>query len=307
MNIAPPPASCPACDVPPVAPLRLRNGRPLRRCPRCLLGWWDWPTFDSTAFYDEAYFQSADVSKGYNDYAALEPAIRFTAKLRLRAIDRVLLTSAARGRPVLGDLSGPRRLLDVGCGTGCFLDVGRAAGWSVEGVEVSPWAADRAAQRGLRVACTPIEQVGELPRKFDVVTLWDVIEHLSDPLRALRSLAGVLEPRGLLVLSTGDITALCGRLSGARWHLFNLPEHLFFFSPLALRRLLARAGMRVVAVRREVNWFSADYLAERLLKSLLGLRGDLGSLRPWLRKITLPATLLDIVTVFAERAAPAEP
>src|SRR5262249_52589140 len=137
-------------------------------------------------------------------------------------------------------------LLDVGCGHGYFLDEARAAGWRVHGLEVSPYATQQARKRGLAGQCRPIEQVTLAPRgrtpvlselptaAFDCITMWDVIEHLRDPAGTIKTLAGALRPGGVLALSTGDLTSLCARLCGRNWHLLNLPEHLFFFSPRCL-------------------------------------------------------------------------
>ncbi len=290
-----PPLRCPACETPPRRTLRLRNGAPLQQCPRCLLAWWDWPGFDPAAFYDQTYFQSADTPKGYDDYAALEAGLQRTARARLRRIARCRSTG-----------SSPPRLLDVGCGTGTFLDVARRAGWEVYGLEVSAYAAEQARRRGLNVTGASADDMRLEVSAYDCVTLWDTLEHVRDPVGVLRTAGRALRPGGVLALSTGDITSLCARLTGARWHLFNLPEHLYFFSPAALARLLARAGCQMVQITREVNWLPVAYLLERLRKSSGGLGWALGQVRrgPVLRAISasvVPATLLDVLGVSAVR------
>lgn len=296
---APPaaPPRCIACDRPPRRTLRLAGGHTLLRCPACGLGWWNWPPLDAAAFYDRAYFQSPRVARGYDDYAALEPGLRRTARGRLRRIAQLL-----GRRPA----AAPPRLLDIGCGTGAFLEEARRGGWQVAGREVSPYAAEQARRRGLDVACGPIEGQGLPPATYDCITFWDVLEHLRDPAGVLRAAGRALRPGGVLALSTGDVTSLCARLCGRRWHLFTLPEHLFFFSPRSLRLLLNAAGCALRHVLREVNWVPVGYLAERLAKSGLPMAGGLraalrsGPLRRWGAR-AVPATLADVLGVYAVR------
>jgi SAM-dependent methyltransferase len=277
--------------------LRLADGTWLLHCPRCLLGWWNWPAFDPATFYDQVYFQSAAEGKGYNDYAALQAGLRRTAYARLRRISRYCTAHGGGRRP-------PHRLLELGCGTGVFLDAARQAGWTVSGVEVSPYAAAQARQRGLDVRTHSVEDFEWPAGDCDCVALWDVLEHLCDPAGVLRAAGRALRPGGILALSTGDVTSLCARMTGPRWHLFNLPEHLFFFSPAALDRLLRAAGCEIRALTREWLWLPAEYLCERLHKAH-GLPAPLATAlqrtAAALGVRLLPATLLDVIGVYAVR------
>lgn len=308
------PQVCPACGVPPARPScsvraglpRLPGGQELLRCPLCGLGWWSWPQFDPSGFYDRSYFQSCTASssgaegsgeqcrwqpKGYDDYAALEPAARITARARLRRIGRVL----GGHLPAVGAC----RLFEIGCGTGVFLDEARRAGWQVSGLEVSEYAAGEAVARGLEVVCQAVEDWSPPGAVFDCVALWDVLEHLRDPAGTLMRAAGSLRAGGVLAITTGDLSSLCARLSGARWHLFTLPEHLFFFTPTALRRLLSRAGCRIVRVTRETYWAPLSYLLERLSKSLGAAKRPAAP--AWMTQVPIPANLLDVLGVYARR------
>lgn len=296
------PQTCIACGARPRTGGRLRADVRLKQCPRCGLGWWDWPPFDPATFYDRSYFQGASQSKGYDDYAALEIGVAQTARSRLRRLARIL----DRGRRSVGEGLQSQRLLELGCGTGVFLAAARQAGWQVEGLEVSAYAAQRASERGLAVTTLPVENAQPTPDAYDCVALWDVIEHVRDPAAVLCAAGRALRPGGVLALSTGDVTSLCAMLTGPRWHLFNLPEHLFFFSPAALRRLLAQAGCHIVHVTREVNWVPVAYVLERLRKSagLLGQLARYGLRSRLLEHIApriIPATLLDVLGVYARR------
>lgn len=261
------------------------------QCPRCLLARTCGARLDPAAFYDDAYFMDPGAPKGYSDYLALAVAMERTHEARLRRLRR--LAPAAE------------TVLDCGCGPGFFLRAAARAGLRTCGIEVSAFAARYGREQlGQPVITGPIdaEHVAAAGGPFDLITMWDTIEHLHEPASALRLLAGRLRPGGVLALSTGDVGSLAARASGARWHLFSLPEHLWFFSVPSLRRLLARAGLREIGVRREVCWYTAQYLAERLWFSL-GRSVASAPRASVLRRLALPVTLLDIVTLHATKSA----
>jgi 2-polyprenyl-3-methyl-5-hydroxy-6-metoxy-1,4-benzoquinol methylase len=136
-------------------------------------------------------------------------------------------------------------LLDVGCHIGVFLDVARSVGWQVAGVEPSRWAAERARSKGLDVTEGTLETAGLEEGAFDVVTMWDVVEHVADPLTELKRAHRVLRPGGLLALSTMNVEALFPRLAGRRWPWY-MQMHLYYFTPRTLGSMLEQAGFEVV-------------------------------------------------------------
>ncbi len=261
----------------------------IAQCPRCLLARTLGADVDPEAFYDDAYFISADAPKGYSDYLALAAAMARTSRVRIARLRRLL--------------SGGRTLLDVGCGPGFFVKEASEAGLDACGLEVSAFAARYGRERlGQRIVTGPADRghLDEAGGPFDWITLWDTIEHLHRPDEVLALLAARLRPGGVLALSTGDVASLAARASGDHWHLYNLPEHLWFFSVPALRRLLRRAGLCVVGVRREVCWYTAQYLVERFLYSL-GRRAARFPGAALLKRVNVPITLLDIVTIHARK------
>ncbi|APE28735.1 class I SAM-dependent methyltransferase [Aurantiacibacter gangjinensis] len=151
------------------------------------------------------------------------------------------------------DLAG-LRVLDVGCSSGIFLDRARKAGMEPFGAELSPETAAFARDHyELPVQTGDWREAGYAPESFDVITLFDVIEHLPDPKAELMALRGLLKAGGLLLQSTPDIEGLFPRLSGKLampldyWPHPEPPHHLFQFSQATLSRMTEDAGYRMEA------------------------------------------------------------
>jgi len=248
--------SCPVCGADEVRLKLHTRGVDVLQCRVCALAFWlPEEGFDAGRLYDGRYFASGSASAGYDDYAALEPALRSTFRRRLAWL---------REKPGAW-------LLDVGAAYGFAASEAERAGFRVAGLELSAEAAVQAAARipGRVVRASAIELPFSSAR-FDVITLWDVIEHLPDPHRAVAEISRCLRPGGRLALTTGDVESLVARLSGARWHLFTIPEHLFFFSRRSLHRLLEAHGLQIERMRAQGASYPLRYLVERLRKTLFG-------------------------------------
>jgi SAM-dependent methyltransferase len=278
---------CVACGGGPARGKLRVGGVEILECPECGLAWWTPPAdFHAESVYDGSYFEGADAAHGYDDYGALEASLRATFAGRLARLPR----PQARAR-----------LLDVGAAFGFAVDEARRAGWLACGIEVSRPAARRAAREAVgRVVVGSGLSVPFASAAFDAVTLWDVLEHLPDPHAAIAEVRRLLRPGGRVVLTTGDAGSLVARASGARWHLYTLPEHLFFYTRRSLRALLSAHGLRVEEVTTEPSWYTLGYLVERLRKSLLGRRARRAAAWPGAR-LRVPLNLFDVVTVRAVR------
>lgn len=147
------------------------------------------------------------------------------------------------------------RVLDVGCSVGFFLRVAKEHGWETYGVDRNVRSIQYAKDKyGLNVSSSAFEDAGFPPKFFDVVTLWDVIEHLATPISTLRQIAGLLKDDGILVFETPNIDGLFPQLSYrvAKWMDYwphpTPPGHLFQFSKKTIRRLLNEAGYSPLAI-----------------------------------------------------------
>jgi SAM-dependent methyltransferase len=140
----------------------------------------------------------------------------------------------------------PGKLLDIGCAYGYFLDAAATAGWKTYGVEISEQAGAVAAAKGHRVVVGELETAGWPEESFRVITLWDVLEHVDSPGQTLLEVARLLEPGGLAVVMTPDLSSSVARLLGERW--WSVVEmHLHYFTPKTLQRILRESGLLPVA------------------------------------------------------------
>ncbi len=163
---------------------------------------------------------------------------------------------AVANMAVLQAYASSGRLLDIGCSTGLFLEAARAAGWLAHGLEYSADSARVALEtRGLDVKCGELRPDSYPAAAYDVVTMWDVIEHLPDPCGTVAILSKVVAPEGLLIVKTPNADGLYPKI-GRRlakalgfWGHPEPPGHLYQFSETTLSRMVREAGFEVVAVR----------------------------------------------------------
>lgn len=267
---------CPLCGAGAareVAVIR-RWAEPFRmaRCGSCSLLFMDPRPSDEqlAAYYDHAFFEG-DGEYAYVDERRVEPQVRVRAAGRLARVERTL---AARG-------VGSRRLVELGCAYGTFLDEARLRGWTVTGCDVShdaaAWARDH---RRLDVRTCDLADAGLAPASADLVTGSEVVEHLADPVRSARAMFEVLAPGGVVLFSTANEASLARMLRGERWG-YYLPGHVVIWSARTLTRLLTDAGFRDVRVTAGDERGLANFLAFRRA-------GGPGSVTAWLaRRIRL--------------------
>jgi 2-polyprenyl-3-methyl-5-hydroxy-6-metoxy-1,4-benzoquinol methylase len=201
--------------------------------------------------YSESYFRSSDSSAlGYDDYIADRAKISKTFGKRIEEIERLV------GRK--------GRMLDVGCATGFSVEVARSRGWEAQGVELSRFACDYARREiGVDVFCGSLGEVELEPESLDVVTMWDYIEHSPDPLGELRQANRLLKSGGLLALTTPNIASLPARIWGSRWMGIKQEEHLYYFAPETIKKMLELCGFEPERLRHVGKYIDADFFIKR--------------------------------------------
>lgn len=155
------------------------------------------------------------------------------------------------------------RLLDIGTAGGSFLHVARRRGWNVEGCEPNRWLCAWAREHyGLDVRPGTVFEQGYAAGRFDVVSLWDVLEHTPDPRGVVAECHRLLRDGGLLVVNYPDIGSWAARLMGRRW-VFLLSVHLYYFTRATLTRLLEATGFEVVTMRPHIQRLGLSYVCRR--------------------------------------------
>jgi len=212
---------CPACN----APCQPHRGI-IAGCPTCGHRW----------LIQESAVGRQPVREGVNDPGSVYPPDRRFDEF---------VTSVTRGvlcvrRPP------PARLLDAGCGAGHFLTIAERFGYEAEGVDRSPQAVSICRARGLKARVSDL-MVLSPPTHFDVITIWDVVEHLDDPRAVLANLAHLLSPTGILVAKVpiyGALTpSLSNRIPRVAGILLGVPGHVQYFTPSSLARMFADVGL----------------------------------------------------------------
>ena len=186
-----------------------------------------------------------------------------------------------RASKLLGTPASAPKLLDVGCSRGDFVAAAAQLGFAAEGVEPAPHIAEAARAAG-RTVHTGLLEEQKLPAvRFDVVSLFEVIEHLRAPLPLLAECKRILRPGGILLISTGNGASWTARAMKARWDYFQVAKdagHISFFNPQSMALLAARCDFEVARIETSrVKFYEKDnvprrrYVAAKLAAEMLNV------------------------------------
>ena len=281
---------CPACRGERAGPLFEKAGWAVVECSTCRTAYTErLPTEEELSrHYSLDYFKGNREKFGYVDYAAEEPFNLETFAPKARRLEE--------RHPEGG------RILDVGCATGGFLGL-MSERWDRRGVELSAeLVAASPPPPGVKVWVGRFEEYPPEGGLFDVVTLWDTLDHVKDPAGTLAKARALLKPGGTLAINLGDRSALFARVLGRRWHLYIPPTHLTYFNRGSLTALLREKGFAVQEVRYEGKWvplslcfFRLSYIIEwGIVKALYRW-----SARSWFGRLKFYVNLRDVVTIYA--------
>lgn len=248
--------------------------------------------------YANPTWEPSELLSAYSDvedtvYLAERSGRELTFQRHLQRLQR--LTGPADGRSAL----------DVGAYIGVFVEVAQAAGWRAVGLEPSRWAVQTARARGLTMIEGTLTAPELLGRQFDLITLWDVIEHVLDPRAELSRAHALLRPGGWLAVHTMDSASPTARLMGSRWP-WLMEMHVHFFSRPLLADLLQQVGFDVVEMHTAGRTLRLGYLAGRLggLHPFLGRTARRAVNRLRLAETAVPVNFGDLFTIYAVRRSP---
>ena len=286
--------NCPVCRGP-ARPLYKKGRFDVARCTQCRTLFIENPPPDTSAIYDETYFFGGGGSGGYGSYDTEKEMMRGTFERCLDLISRY----QARGN-----------LFDVGAATGYFLTLAKRRGFGVSGVDVSSTAAQEARRKGIDVRVGTLETIDYPSASFEVVTLFDVLEHVPHPDSFIRHAADLLAPGGILMGSTPDSGSAYARIMGRRWHLLFPPEHLVLLNDYSLRLLLSKHGLETVWTGRITKRFSLPYIFQTTARWLgVPLLNRIGNMLRGTRlgALAIPLDLHDNIFFVARKKTPPAP
>jgi len=193
------------------------------------------------------------------------------AKYNEMSVNEYLVAEASRrliterdARFVKRLMNVPGRVLDIGCSAGLFL-ASLGTGWAKFGIEPSRAASEAARQRvpDAQIENAAVFEADLGGETFNLITMWDVIEHLDSPKAALNHIHGLLADQGRLVLVTPDIGSLTARVMGRRWpHLIR--GHLYYYDTKSMQRLAKDTGFEIVSFSRYTRFFKVSYILRRI-------------------------------------------
>ena len=206
------------------------------RCRRCGL-MYNNPRLDFESLqkvYSKDYFVVEDDNPGidykaYANYIAEEPLIIRSMHRRLEKVESLI--------------NGKDHLLDVGCATGFSLIAAQQRGWKAAGIELSSFCVDYAHARGLNVYCGTIKDFPGEQESFSAITMWDYLEHSTDPVGDLKTCYGLLKKGGVIVLSTPNVDSWSFYLFKKNWIGFKNIDHLYYYSRKTLASVAGMAGL----------------------------------------------------------------
>jgi len=236
---------CIVCESKKINRLFIKQGREFLKCNYCGLVFIAHQNYlvDLGNFYNKQYYSHWEVNGKMTEITKLNKT--YTFEVWLREIEKYI----AKGR-----------ILDIGCAMGFFLEVAQQRGWDVYGIDVSEYAVNLAREKfGSRVSRGTLSDIHFAPDSFDVITMFDVIEHLSSPTETLRNISMILKSKGILAISTVNTDSLSCKLMGSYWSHFK-PEHLYYFSSQNIKLILDKTGFSVLEVKDSNKFLSLSYI-----------------------------------------------
>jgi len=211
-----------------------------------------------------------EINKGYSPEYHIEKLLRREPKTE-EEIEEEINKNVVRAEEILREFGNEGKLLDIGCGAGFFIACLERYDWEVKGIDISEWASEFARNKlGLDVFTGSIEDI-QFNGRFDVITMYHILEHLLDPLSTLKRVFEIITDRGVLIIKGPNLASFDRRWHGTNWRGYDLPYHLYHFTPKTYRMILEKANFSVQKIIFQ-QWDSIAHLEEMMLGD--GIRAD---------------------------------
>src|SRR5947207_11761964 len=246
---------CPACDSSLINPVLSARDYTVSgesfsiwQCANCSIRFTqDVPGIDTMGKYykSENYISHTNTSKG----------------LINRLYQIIRKKTLKQKRKLVSKIAGKKQgeILDVGSGIGAFVNEMKQNGWQVMGLEPDA-GARKIAKEIFNCGLRDTPELFHLPENFfDVITLWHVLEHVHDLQNFLNQLKKILKSNGQIIIAVPNYTSLDASVYKAYWAAYDVPRHLYHFSPLAMEFLMKKTGMEII--EHQPMWFDSFYIS----------------------------------------------
>lgn len=239
-------------------------------------------------YKSEDYVSHTNTAKGFI-HGLYQTVRKWTLKTKRSLVERS--TGKAQGKH-----------LDVGSGAGAFLATMKHAGWDTLGLEPDV-DARIVARSDFGMEAKPIEELFELTaNSFDAITMWHVLEHVHQLDAYMAQLKALLKVDGRLLIAVPNYTSLDAKVYGARWAAYDVPRHLYHFSPASMRQLLSRHGLNLVRTKRmPFDSFYVCMLSERNTGGSM-VRAIWNGFRSWVTAIMSKERCSSLIYVIEKQA-----
>ena len=258
------------------------NNYSIYQCASCKTGQTIADEFAASQFYNKDYYEG-NLTDGYGSYAADKHAVITHYQHLYKYIYTELPTA--------------RDVLEVGCAYGFFLEA-VSGKLNVIGTDVSLHAVTQASSdiRG-RVAVVDFAHL-QATHRFDIIAIFDTIEHVSDPTQLMKQTSTFLKPGGIAIITTGAFDSVHARIFGRHWRLMTPPQHLFFLTRQSITTLARESGLSIKRMS-----YNRKHVSVRLALY------QLGRIIPWSRSVIslipkhwcVPINLYDVYTIVLEK------
>lgn len=237
--------ACPVCEDKDFKRLFSKDGLEFIKCRSCGLVYINPQPADNeiSALYSEDYYKPWGLDTDSSVVSEMKIA---TFDDKLTMVERFIKKG---------------RILDIGCATGFFLEAAKRKGWDVFGVEISPYSAAIAQERfgKDRVFNGPLEAASYKDGFFDVVFMSDLVEHVKDLDLFLKEVFRIVKVKGIIAIVTPNIESLSYRIMRKLWPHLKM-EHLYYFSPSTMKRLLEREGFNPIYMSAATKALNLSYV-----------------------------------------------
>jgi len=207
----------------------------------------DVPGHDAIGSYyaSENYISHSDTKKGI-----INSLYHLVRKRTLGAKRRLVINAT-------GTMKGT--ILDIGCGTGAFLNTMKEAGWNITGLEPDDIARAKAAELYNIQPQEPGKLFELAPASFNAITMWHVLEHVHELHAYVKQIEKLLAPGGNAFIAVPNYTSKDADIYKENWAAYDVPRHLYHFSPQSMEILLSQHGLKLTAVKP--MWFDSFYVS----------------------------------------------